>query len=295
MESRFVEDLLREKGVYFTYSGHDVLVKCFNPEHLDNNPSMRIDKLTGAFHCFSCSYKGNIFKYYGILTNQSILRIAKLKEKLKQLKIDTKGLEVPPIAIPWTKEFRGISAQTYKKFEAFYIPGESNELRGFEDRIIFPIKDITGKIRVFQGRHILSSGSPKYLNYPANTALSPFPVVIPKGYTSIVLVEGIMDMLNCQDKGLDNTVCIFGVSTMTKDTRLKLMPYKTQGITKVYLLLDGDDAGRKASKELKPLIEACEFEVEIISLEDESDPGSLSEEYIKSIKEYIDANHCSNR
>ena len=281
----YVANLLKEKGVYYMPSGHDYLVKCWNPEHDDSNPSMRIHKDTGVFNCFACGFKGDIFKYYGILTNHTFIRVAKLKEKLAQLKFNKDGLDIPPAAIPYTKSYRGVSAKTLQTFEAFYLPGESKELRGFEDRIIFPIKDISGKIRVFQGRHTLSSGNPKYLNYPAHTVLNPYPVKISSN--SIVLVEGIMDMINCHDKGLTNAVCVFGVNTLEKDTRNKLLPYKTQGTSKVYIMFDGDEPGRIAAKKLKPLIEATEFECEIISLEDDSDPGSLSEEYIKSIKEYV--------
>ena len=65
------------------------------------------------------------------------------------------------------------------------------------------------------------------------------------------------------------------------------MPYKTQGITKVFIMFDGDEAGRNSTKKLKPHIEELEFECEIIPLEDDSDPGELSEEYIKSIEEYV--------
>lgn len=294
MESRFVEDLLKQKGVPFNYSGHDVVVKCFNPEHDDSNPSMRIDKTTGIFNCFSCGFKGNLFKYYGILTNQSFLKVAKLKEKIAQFKADTNGLEIPAVAIPFTKNYRGISANTFRDFKAFYLPAESDRLKGFEDRVIFPISDITGKIRVFQGRHTLSSGNPKYLNYPAHTTLNLFPAVMPKGFTTMVLVEGLFDMLNCYDKGLKNVACVFGVNNLEKDTKYKLLAYKTQGITKIFIMFDGDDAGRNAARKLKPLIEACEFECEIIPLEDDSDPGSMSEEYIKSIGEYVNNENMRN-
>lgn len=287
MENNFVENLLKEKGIYYRYSGHDLVIKCLNVEHDDSSPSLRIDKTTGMYNCFSCGFRGNIFKYYGILTNQSLLKVAKLKEKINQLKIDTNGLEVPPVAIPFTKPFRGISANTYKEFEAFYLPGESDRLRGFEDRVIFPIKDITGKIRVFQGRHTLSSGSPKYLNYPSHTPLNLYPATMPRGSTTMVLVEGLFDMLNCYDKGLMNTACVFGVNNLEKDTKQKLLAYKTQGITKIYLMFDPDTAGKNAMIKLKPLIETAEFECEIIDLvNEEVDPGNLSEEYIKSIKEY---------
>lgn len=283
----FVAELLTQKGIPYKFGGNDLLIKCLNPEHEDSDPSMRIDKISGIFHCFSCGFKGNIFKYFGILTNQSFLKVLKLKEKLQAVKIDREGLSIPPIAIPYTKSFRGISKQTLDRFEAFYIPGESKEMKGFEDRIIFPIRDITNKIRVFLGRHTLSDASPRYLIYPAHSSTPLSPIRVPKGMNSIVLVEGIFDMLNCQDKGLYNTVCTFGTNTLQKDTKEKLLPFKTQGITKIYLMFDGDEAGKKAMKILEPLLLEQGFEVECIYLEEGQDPGELSQEYIDSIKEYI--------
>jgi DNA primase len=283
----YVADLLKEKSISYMPSGRDYLIKCLNPEHDDNNPSMRVDKTTGVFHCFSCGFKGDIFKYYGILSNHTFIKVAKLKEKLAALKIANTGLEIPPVAIPYLRSFRNISAGTLQKFEAFYLPGESKELRGFEDRIIFPIRDITGKIVCFQGRLTLSQGTPKYLFYPSGSHPLAFPAKLERGTQSIVLVEGIFDFLNCYDKGLHNTVCVFGTNSMQKDTKSKLQQYKMQGVTKVFIMFDGDDAGREAAKKLKPAIEQLELECEIITLEDNQDPGELSQDYINSIKEYV--------
>lgn len=285
-----VDELLKEKGVYYTPSGHDYLIKCLNPEHDDSNPSCRVHKDTGTTHCFSCGFRTNIYKYFGILTgNQVHVKVAKLKEKIQQLMVSSEGLEFPDTYVPYTHAMRGISSETLKKFGAFYLSMEDKGMPGFEDRIIFPIKDITDKIVMFLGRHTLSHGNPRYLNFPRHVQIPMYPVRMEKGTKSIVLVEGIFDMLNCYDKGLTNVVCTFGTNTMQKDTHQKLIPYKTQGIDKVYIMFDGDDAGREAAKKIKPLIEQEELVVEIIELEQDTDPGELSEEYIHSIKEYINA------
>ena len=59
-----VDEVLHKHKIVFRNQGADYVVACLNPEHDDSNPSMRIDKITGIFHCFSCGFKGNIFKYY---------------------------------------------------------------------------------------------------------------------------------------------------------------------------------------------------------------------------------------
>jgi DNA primase len=114
-----------------------------------------------------------------------------------------------------------------------------------------------------------------------------FPSHLPSGYSSMVLVEGIFDMLNLYDKGLENVVCAFGTNTLQNDTKQKLLPFKAQGITHIYLLFDGDEAGKKAAELLKPLIEQEGFIVEIIKLPDDTDPGELDTEDVRSIAEYI--------
>lgn len=292
MTTEYVAELLQEKNIPFNISGKDYLVKCLNPDHTDSNPSMRIDKTTGIFNCFSCGFKGNVFKYFGVLTNQTFIKTAKLKEKLAVLKAGTQGLEFP-VSVPFTSNFRGISSQTLKKFEAFYFDRENKVMIGFEDRIIFPIRDITGKIIMFIGRHTLSNGNPKYLNYPHGVTIPLFPAKVSKGTNSIILVEGIFDFLNCYDKGLENVVCTFGTGTMYKNTKDKLIPYKVQGVTKVYIMFDGDKAGRDAAAKLKPLIEELDFQVEIIQLEDDQDPGEMSQDYVDSIKEYTNGLHSN--
>lgn len=283
----YVENLLKEKGVYYRYSANDLVIRCLSPDHPDKNPSLKIDKTTGIFHCLSCGFSGNIFKYYGIFTNQSFIKVAKLKEKLKALRVSKEGIEYPDNWIPYTRTFRGISKEALTKFGAFYISQEDKQFAGMEDRIIFPIKDITDKVVMFLGRHTLSNGNPRYKNYPSGVTIPLFPASLEKPSNSIILVEGMFDLLNCYDKGLENVVCTFGTNTLGKDTKGKLLAYKTQGVSKVYIMFDSDNAGEEAAKKLKPLIEACEFEVEIINLPEGMDPGDLNKEYILSIKEYI--------
>jgi DNA primase len=280
-----VLDLLRKQALDFKPSGPDYLIHCLNPEHPDTSPSLRIDKHSGAFHCFSCGFKGNLFKFFGVFTNQVPLKIAKLKERLAEVKSATTGLDLPKGAIPWTKPYRGISAETYKTFEAFYTLKEPK----LEDRICFPIKDITDKTTVYVCRHTLSQGNPRYINYPANVRVPLYPASAPTGAKTIVLVEGLFDMLNLWDKGLKNAVACFGTNTLQRDTKLKLLPFKAQGVVKIYLMFDGDAAGSKAASLLKPLIEAEGFIVEVINLPDDTDPGDLDASEVQSITDYINS------
>lgn len=275
-------ELLQKNSLAYTVSGRDYLIKCLNPEHEDNNPSFRIDRVSGAAHCFSCGFKTNIFKYFGVFTNPVPLRIANLKKKLHELSTK-REVDIPLGHTPWTKPFRGISTQTLKHFDAFY----TNQVEKLQDRIVFPIRDVTNQIKVFVGRHTLSNVNPRYINYPSGMQLPLFPSYLEQPSRSIVLVEGVFDMLNLYDKGVKNAVCCFGTNTLQNTTKQKLLPFKAQGVTNIYILFDGDEAGEKAAKQLKPTLEEDDFIVEIIKLPDGVDPGELDTMDVQSIKEYI--------
>lgn len=287
-----VQDLLIKQQIHYQISGRDFLVRCLNPDHDDSNPSCRIDRLTGVTHCFSCGFKTNIFKHFGITGALHSVKIAKLKQKLKDLNVSFNGVEFPEEQIPFSKPFRGISAQTLKEFGAFYTTTQDEKLC---DRIWFPIRDIRNKPSVFVGRHTMSQGNPRYINYPTGVSMPIYPEVLKDSYTSVVLVEGIFDMLNLYDKGLQNVCCTFGTSTLMKDVELKLLPLKTQGIVKIYLMYDGDQPGQEAMTKLQPILEEAGYMVEKIVLEEDTDPGELSQDYVNSIKEWINEKDSSSR
>lgn len=279
-----VEDLLIKNNIRYTHANKDFLIKCLNPEHDDLNPSFRIDKVSGVSHCLSCGFKVNIFRYFGILTINNNIKVAKLKDKLNTIKMELYGVPMPKGFTPFTRSFRDISVATLSKFHA----GITNSVPELEDRLLFPIPDITGKTKVYVARHMLSQGNPRYINYPGGTTMPLFPASLQEpGHTSLVLVEGIFDMLNLYDKGLVNVACCFGTNTIKHTLKEKLLPYLAQGVSKIYILFDGDAAGQKAAEELLPIIEEQNIAAEIITLEEGTDPGDMSETQVHEIVNYI--------
>lgn len=277
-------NLIKEKNIKYSLSGKDYLIKCLNKEHEDTNPSCRVDQNTGVTHCFSCGFKTNLFKYFGFLSNNSSVRIAKLKQKIEALKVSLKELEMPEGSVPWNTSFRGVSATTLKHFGAF----RTNDDKLLEGRIIFPLKDVSDKVILFQARHIHSNAQPKYLFYPRHISPPMFPSKLDYNCDKLILVEGIFDMLNLYDKGLTNVSCVFGTEGLTEaNAKERLLPFKVQGVNKLYIMFDEDDAGIAAAKKLKPLLEDLEFETELITVEYGSDPGELNQEDVDSINSFI--------
>jgi len=218
-----------------------------------------------------------------LTTNNVSIKIAKLKEKLRVINENTNGVEMLDGAKPYTETYRGISPATFKHFNAF----TTDVVKDMEDRVIFPLTDIRGKIVAFVGRHLQSNSGKRYNNFPAGASLPLFPPRFEGSHKALVLVEGIFDMLNLYDKGLKNTVCTFGTAKLYNDTTEKLHQYKVMGVEKIYILFDGDDAGREAAKKLQPLIEEAGFTVEVVGLPDGVDPGSMDIEDIHSMDSYV--------
>ena len=277
-----VEQLLISKGITYGHSGKDFLTKCLNPEHNDSNPSFRIDKTTGISHCFSCGYKCNIFKHYGVFANHTSIRVAKLKAKLLELLISNAGLEPLKGAKPFHSAYRGLPKAFLQEFGAF----TTDAIDKLVDHIVFPLTDVRGKTVAYIGRNTLSNEGQRYNNYPEGAALPLFPVLLKDKHKNLVLVEGLFDMLNCQYHGITNAVSCFGTGKLYNDTAAKLMPYKVMGIEKIFIMFDADNAGKAAAAKLKPLIEECDFVVEIITLPEGEDPGSLESEHLTQILHY---------
>ena len=270
-----VEDLLKSKGIYYIPRGKDFEVSCLNPEHPDKNPSMRIDQVTGIFNCFSCEYKGNLFTHFGQKADRMEIKRQLLKKKIQQVREESVGIDMPRDAAPYIGGWRDIRPETYKRFEAFLSPSKE-----FSGRICFPIRDRTGKIVAIQAR-TQTNQMPKYYNAPAGAKMPLFPTVEPiQG--SVLLVEGIFDVLNLHDKGLTNAICCFGVKNFNEQ---KLEVLAIQGVTNIDIFLDNDEAGQKGAQTVKELCEKFGLNSRTISIGDKyMDAGALAQPQVDKLR-----------
>lgn len=268
-----VQDLLAEKQISFQAKGQDFVVRCLSPEHDDSNPSMYINQTTGLFHCFSCGFKGNLFNFYGRTVNQLQIKRETLKKKIALKMAESIGLSMPKDYSPYVGNWRNIRPETYKEFEAFLHIGDV-----FRDRINFPIRDISGKIVAFQGRHT-AGGTPKYKFSPPGAKIPLYPLSKPQA-GEVLLVEGLFDVLNLYDKGLRNAVCCFGTNNINED---KLRMLSIQGVSRVGVFFDGDDAGQKAAETIIGMCEKVGLLARNIHLK-EMDPGALTESQVRNLE-----------
>lgn len=265
-------ELLEKQKIPYVMSGNDLLTKCLNPDHNDSNPSMRIDRISGIFHCFACGYKGNILSRFNVYRSKAQVAREKLKDRIVKHLAENNGLQMPSSAEPWPIRYRGISLATYTHFRAF----THSE---FPDRIVFPIHDVTGKISMFQAR-ALDGAEPKYVFYPRKVVPPLFPLPVVPILNSVVLVEGIFDVLNLYDKGITNVLTAFGTQGLTED---KISLLHMLGVTTVYIFMDGDKPGQVAAEKMEKLVAGCGFSTENIVVWGK-DPGELTTDEIESLK-----------
>jgi DNA primase len=273
------EEILQEKNIAYTYSGRDLLVSCFNPEHNDSHPSMRIDKITGIYNCFVCGFKGTIFQYFDIPGDKvSILR-EKILRKIEDTRMDSIGLEMLPNSHPVTSAFR-VSLETLLEFEAF-----KSANKDYGERVWFPITGMKDKVLCFIGRTEDPFKTPKYKFYPSGCKVPLFPLTkVRPHHGRVMLVEGIFDMLNLYDHGFRNVLCVFGAAKRVTKEKLSLL--RILGVTGIDICFDSDKAGQSAAEEAKKLAEKELFRVRNIVLK-EGDPGDLSPTSAKRLKEKL--------
>lgn len=122
----------------------------------------------------------------------------------------------------------------------------------FTNRIIFPIKNIYGKIVGFGGR-VMDNTLPKYLNSPETLIFKKSEVVYGENIAAsnahkknqVILVEGYMDVIALQKSGFNEAVACLGTAINEKHLQ-KLWRFADE----IIVCLDGDEAGKKASLRL---------------------------------------------
>ncbi|MGA7828764.1 MAG: DNA primase [Geobacteraceae bacterium] len=152
---------------------------------------------------------------------------------------------------------------------------------GFRNRLLFPIKDIHGRTIGFGGR-VLDDSLPKYLNSPESPIYHKSEVLFGLGMAKQALrekgdafiVEGYFDHLALYRYGVHNVVATCG--TALTDAHLKLL---RRFVSKVYLLFDADNAGKKATVRSMENFLQENFPARVVQMPVGEDPDTYLEKY----------------
>jgi len=147
----------------------------------------------------------------------------------------------------------------------------------FRNRLMFPVKDVDGRIIAFGGR-ILGSGEPKYLNSPESPAYvkgrqlyglnQAKESIRQNGY--VILVEGYFDLIVLWNSGITNVVATLGTA-LTKDHITLIKRYTEQ----VAVIFDADEAGKKALTRSVGMFVAAHMDARAVILPEGLDPDDF--------------------
>ncbi|MDW7772895.1 MAG: DNA primase [Desulfobulbaceae bacterium] len=150
----------------------------------------------------------------------------------------------------------------------------------FRDRILFPIRNIQGRVVAFSGR-ILGEGQPKYMNSPESPIFDKSRMLFGlyqykdkiRETRRAIVVEGNFDLILLAAHGLANVVAPLGTALTREHIRL-LRGYCDE----VVLLFDGDSAGLNAAMRSVPFFLAEQVDARVAVLPAGHDPDSYIRE-----------------
>ncbi|WP_353726594.1 DNA primase [Lactiplantibacillus plantarum] len=165
-----------------------------------------------------------------------------------------------------------------------FIENRAGDLRDrFVDRVLFPIKDASGRVIAFSGRILKKSpNEPKYLNSPETKLFNKRSVLfnfdLARGpirqQKSVVLFEGFMDVIAAYRSGIQNGVASMGTSLT--DEQIYMLERVTDTL---YVCYDSDMPGQKATdRALKLLGGNSRLNLGVIQMPDGMDP----DEYLRA-------------
>lgn len=164
---------------------------------------------------------------------------------------------------------------------------QKSEKRGtyydlFRKRLIFPILDLKSRVVGFSGR-IVGDGEPKYYNsrdsviFKKGNLLFGLNLVQKKSDRSrIMLVEGNIDVVKLHQMGINYVVAALGTAFTDRQATL-LKRYGKE----VYLCLDGDFAGQKATVRDIEILRNIGVVPKIVVIPDNMDPDEYVDKFGK--------------
>lgn len=285
----------REKQIYTCFSCHatgNVYTFLMNYEHIDfrealrylgekvgvNVSSINIKKKTTKFEHLYEAYNFAV-KYF-----QNNLSAAVGKEARSYL--SKRGINEEAI-----KEFEiGLSLESRddltkllvsKKYELSTLNRiglSSDDHDIYDDRIMFPLYDVSGQVVGFSGRIYKDVDQNKYLNtketdiFKKGEMLYHYHIAREECRLkkSVIVMEGFMDVIRASIVGVKNTVALMG--TALTNNQFNLIKRLSNNII---LCLDGDDPGVKAMLSIGEHLLDEGVEVKVVVLPDNDDPDSF--------------------
>jgi DNA primase len=306
-KARF-EPLLDRYKLEMKSRGKELVGLC--PFHKDTRPSLGVNVERRLFNCFGCKARGTVIEFVSRMENVSVKRAAELviewqhledvyKEAPrrgerrgarsgsaprlgKQEPEPERRVEPAEVAVNPPLKFQLKLDPKHPYLAERNVSPEMREIFGLgfssrgvmKNRICAPIHDLDGVLVGYIGR------------WPGEPPEGEEKWKLPQGFHKtqvlfnqhrvrrekhLVLVEGFWDVVRLHSLEIPS---VSPIGTDLSERQVELL--KLHGAERVTLLLDGDDAGRRAAKEMLELL-GKDFDAVVAELPEGEDPDSVDE------------------
>ena len=285
----------REKQIYTCFSCHatgNVYTFLMNYEHLEfkealkylgekvgiNVSGIQVNRKTTKYDKLYDAYNFSV-KYFQNNLSSSIGKVAKSY-------LYNRGINENTI-----KEFEiGLSLESRNDLTSLLVKKDfdlatlnkiglsSDDYDVYNDRIMFPLYDVSGRVVGFSGRIYKDNGQNKYVNtketdiFKKGELLYHYHIAKEECRLkkSVIIMEGFMDVIRASTIGIRNTVALMGTALTKEQINLikRLSP-------NIILCLDGDDPGVKATISIGDALLSQGIEVKVVNLPKEDDPDTF--------------------
>ena len=237
----------------------------------------KYDKLYEIYELANKFYQNNINTKDGQKAKEYLKNRGITDEIIKEFEIGLSLDNMDSLTKVLTK--KGYDLYTLDK-----IGLSSNNHDLFINRIMVPIHDINGKTVAFSGRVYNKKSDHKYVNTKETEIFKKGNLLFnyyrckeeARRNKYVIIMEGYMDVFRAFSIGVKNVVAIMGTALTEEQTNLikKLS-------NNVYLCLDGDDPGQKATLSVGEHLEKVGINLKVIRLTNDEDPDTYILKYGK--------------
>ena len=193
--------------------------------------------------------------------------------------------------------YNELSKQGFSK-ETLMLAGLVNEkgYDSFAKRLIIPIINAKGQVIGFgartldknakQNKYLNTRGTPLFDKRKNLYNINLFKrTLVEEKHTSIILMEGYMDVISLYQAGIHNVVASMGTS-LTIEQCNEIRKY----VSKVYVCFDGDAAGQGATWRSLDMLASVNLEVRVMSMPQGLDPDDCINKYgVEGFYEFVNS------
>ena len=284
----------RDKQIYTCFSCHatgNVYKFLMDYEHIDfkealmylgnrvgiDTGGIKITKKSTKYDKFYEAYNFSL-KYFQNNLNSSFGKVA--KKYLLERKIDDSLIKEFEIGLSLDIKddlTKMLTSKNYDLVTLNRIGLSSDNHDIYNNRIMFPLYDVNGRVVGFSGRIFNGEDQNKYLNTKETDIFKKGEMLYHyhkakeecRLKKSVIVMEGFMDVIRASSIGINNTVALMGTA-LTKE-QINLLKRLSNNII---LCLDGDKPGQDAMLSIGNTLLEQGIETKIIVLPGEDDPDT---------------------